>query len=136
MLTPVYVSRVSPRPAPIGGSYFNDRRDDFSDDGTISEGDDEALWEQGPVDDDEADEAIHNREEELQVELQMTTVRLEGLKKTLKETKSVLGVKPGAAADKPGRSPLMDVSPPSIDDEDNFEDEEDFYDETIDFDEV
>lgn len=90
------------------------------------------MWEQRPVSSSDAEEAIHNREEELQAELQMTTMRLEEIKKTLKETKNVLGPKVGAV----GKPVVSNGNPAPLLDEEYFDDEEDEFDETVDYDEV
>ena len=103
-------------------------------DGTLSDNDDDSLWEKHPVDTQDAEEAIHNREEELQAELQMTTNRLEELKRTLRETKNALSSRNG--------SPEKGVTvggmggrlapPPLADNDDYLDDEDDFDDDYVD----
>ncbi len=56
--------------------------------------DDDALFERLPSNPDDEDEDMHRREEELQAELQMATLRCEELKRTLQETKTLMGDAP------------------------------------------
>jgi hypothetical protein len=111
-------------------------REDHSDE-TASEGgdDNDSLWAEAEVDAKEAEEAIHKREEELQAELQMTTQRLETLRKTLKETKTIMGSKANLHSDgSPKPAPAAYAAAPKStpvlvdDEEDDYFDDEDEYD--------
>ena len=56
--------------------------------------DDEDIWEKkNPEVSKDIEEDFHRREEELQAELQFATMRCEELKRTLNETKSIIGSK-------------------------------------------
>lgn len=71
------------------GAIGSDTDDDVELDADV-----DALFERLPSNPDDEDEDMHRREEELQAELQMATLRCEELKRTLQETKTLMGDAP------------------------------------------
>ncbi|CAM6000120.1 unnamed protein product [Sphagnum balticum] len=99
-------------------------------DETASNGDDDP-WNHHHAEAEDAEEAIYHREEELQVELQMTTIRLEELKRTLQQTKSIMGSVDGIPKAAVGKANAVDrvnlghgAVPALVSDDD-----EDYYDD-------
>ena len=107
--------------------------DSMISDETVSDDDnDDALWEQQSSNPQDNDEAIRSREEELQAELQMATVRLEELKHTLEVTKTIMGTKQNIAQ----VEKILDrgvAIPAMISDDEYDEDDDDQYGDTEEF---
>jgi non-specific serine/threonine protein kinase/NIMA (never in mitosis gene a)-related kinase len=110
----------------------------FSSDSSGGEDDESVNWDAESNNGAEEDEIMNRREEELQAELQMATLRCDELKRTLIETKSFID--PKVASKKPqssmankkpqgGPVPSYDnLDEVSSDDEDEFEEYEDSND--------
>lgn len=117
-------------PARAGPNLFRD--DGEMSDETASNGDEVENWQVS--DPDELVEALHQREEELQAELKMSTMRMEEMKKTLQETKTILGSKHNILETGPAKAGVGKaiVSAPVLesDDEDYYYDDDYVFDET------